>query len=161
MQSLKAQDQKNRMLVLDPEFGKMIDSYLEFSVPVISCPNLFRDQDQFIVLDAREREEYAVSHLKDAIHVGYNDFELELLDTVNKEKPLVVYCSIGYRSEKIANRLKGNGFSRVYNLYGSIFEWANRGYPLYNESGEEVKKVHTYNKKWSRWVDALEIEKIW
>ena len=161
LRSAIGQEPKDAQLVLDPDFGRMIDSYLEFSVPVISCPNLYQNQGQFIILDARESQEYQVSHLKDAFNIGYNNFNLHKLDSIDREKPVVVYCSIGYRSEKIATKLKQNGFSKVYNLYGSIFEWANRGYPLYNQEGEEIKKIHTYNKKWSRWVEAQDIEKVW
>jgi hypothetical protein len=49
----------------------------------------------------------------------------------------------------------------VYNLYGSIFEWANRGYKVIDAQGQKTQKVHTYNQSWSKWLDRSGVEKIW
>ena len=57
--------------------------------------------------------------------------------------------------------MKKAGFSNVYNLYGSIFEWANQGHRLVDKGGQPTFKLHTYNKKWSKWVDNAKIEKVW
>ena len=73
LRSAIGQEPKDAQLVLDPDFGRMIDSYLKFSVPVISCPHLYQNEGQFIILDARESQEYEVSHLKDAFNIGYNN----------------------------------------------------------------------------------------
>ena len=158
---LIGQRPNQKEMVKNPEFGKTIDSYLKFTVPVITCEKLFENLDSFTILDAREKNEYMVSHLRNAVPVGYDDFQLNLLDSLEREKPIVVYCSIGYRSEKIGERLKKSGFTRVYNLYGSIFEWVNQGYPVYDERAIPVLKVHTYSRKWSKWVERPQIEKIW
>lgn len=157
----RSQSEQNDSLVQNPDFATTINAYLDFSVPIISCNNFRKNQDKFTVLDAREPEEFEVSHIKHAIPVGFQDFNLAALESIDKSKPIVVYCSIGYRSEKIAKKLKGQGFSQVYNLYGSIFEWVNEGFPVYNNADELVLKVHTYNRKWSRWVDVPKIEKVW
>jgi 3-mercaptopyruvate sulfurtransferase SseA len=50
--------------------------------------------------------------------------------------------------QKTAEKLKAAGFSQVMNLYGSIFEWVNRGYPL---AGAQPGKVNTYSKEWGSW----------
>ena len=65
------------------------------------------------ILDAREKEEYNTSHLKNAIFVGYSTFELDsvLSKIQNKNSEIVVYCSIGIRSETIASKLKKAGYS--------------------------------------------------
>ncbi|MGJ8661878.1 MAG: rhodanese-like domain-containing protein, partial [Bacteroidota bacterium] len=54
-----------------------------------------------ILLDAREKKEYDVSHLENAIWVGYDTFQLDsvLQKVQNKNSEIVVYCSIGVRSE--------------------------------------------------------------
>jgi len=49
----------------------------------------------------------------------------------------------------------------VYNLYGSLFEWINRGYPVVDLRGDTVRRVHTYNRKWSRWVLNSSYEKVY
>jgi len=74
---------------------------------------------------------------------------------------MVVYCSIGYRSEKIGEKLLRLGYKNVYNLYGSIFEWANEKYQLVGSNGKTTNRVHSYNKSWSKWVTNEEIKTVW
>jgi rhodanese-related sulfurtransferase len=144
----------------NPDFDKKVANMLSFSVKTISPSDLKR-QSNVLILDARERSEYDVSHLPNAVFIGYNSFEKKTLDSVPKDKPIVVYCSIGYRSEKIGEKLKKMGYTKVYNLYGSIFEWLNQGYPVVDKNGQPTNKVHTYNKAWSRWVEDGKAEKVW
>lgn len=146
---------------INPEFEEKIDSYLSYSIPTITVDELLPMQGDVVLLDAREKEEYVVSHIPNAEHVGYDHINMELLKTMDKTKPVVVYCSIGYRSEKIAEQLKKEGFTKVYNLYGSIFEWVNRGQSICDMQGSTTNKIHTYNKSWSKWVENKNFEKVW
>ena len=65
---------------------------------------------------------------------------------------IVVYCSLGIRSEKISEKLKAEGYSNVRNLYGGIFEWKNKGFEVFDSEGKETEKVHAYSKSWSKWL---------
>lgn len=107
-----------------------------------------RSLDNPVFLDARETEEYAISHLPGARRIGYDDPNFSILDEVDRSRPLVVYCTVGYRSERMANKLRDRGFSRVYNLYGSIYAWSLAGFPLEDKQGQPTEVVHTYNRKW-------------
>lgn len=140
---------------LNPKFEKKIDGLLSKSVPTLSCERLQQkiNTPNMYLLDAREPEEYAVSHLDKAQWVGYNTFKPENVKDVPKDAIVVVYCSIGYRSEKIGEQLKKLGYTKVYNLYGGIFEWSNRAYPLVNQSEKETENVHPYDSDWGRWVE--------
>ncbi|WP_289060895.1 rhodanese-like domain-containing protein [uncultured Zobellia sp.] len=111
-----------------------------------------------IFLDAREKTEYEVSHLKDAIWVGYDTFQLDSVTShlQNKNKEIVVYCSIGVRSEDIGEKLKKAGYTNVKNLYGGIFEWKNKGYPVYDSIGNPTENVHAFNKHWGKLLNAGE-----
>jgi len=144
-----------------PAFGKKIDGLLSFSVPLMSVKELFNNRNKFIIFDAREKEEYEVSHIPGAKYIGYSDFNLTQLEDIPKESNMVVYCSIGYRSEKIGEKLLRLGYKNVYNLYGSIFEWANEKYPLVSSNGKTTYSVHSYNKSWSKWVTNEEIKTVW
>ena len=134
-----------------------LDWYNSESVPYISVTEMQNFQNQ-IILDAREWEEYEVSHLKNAIWVGYDDFKLA--DVVNKypdkDLNIVVYCSIGVRSENIGEELVESGYFNTKNLYGGIFKWSNLGYPVYNTKGEKTKKVHAYGKLWGKYLTKAE-----
>ena len=141
-------------------FSDKINSYLDFSIPVVSVKEAHQLKD-VVFLDAREIDEYEVSHLPGAKYIGYKNLNDAVLKQVPKDKRIVVYCSIGYRSEKIGEKLKKKGYTRVYNLYGSIFEWANEGYALEDKSGQPTKRVHVYNKQWSKWMTNKNYEKVY
>lgn len=145
----------------NPAFDQKINSLLRFDVPVISVEDLAEKRDQVVLLDARELEEYQTSHIAGALHIGYNKVNMDLLKKISKEKELVVYCSIGYRSEKVGKILQEQGFENVSNLYGSLFAWANKGYPLVDSKGKATQTVHGYNKAWSKWLDESRVIKTW
>lgn len=100
-----------------------------------------------LLLDARTLEEYDVSHLPGAMPATTQAQALANLKRVEKNRLIVVYCSVGYRSSLLARQLKQQGFTNVYNLEGSIFAWANEGKPLTN-GHQTVPYAHPYNAEW-------------
>lgn len=102
-----------------------------------------------VLLDARSPEEYAVSHLPGAHRVDPAADAYPALDTLAADTPLVVYCSVGYRSAGVAQALRDQGFTNVANLKGSIFRWANEGRPVYRDD-RRVSAVHPYDATWGR-----------
>lgn len=145
----------------NPEFDKEIGRLLKFTVPLISVENLRQQKEKYILLDAREPAEYAISHIPGAKNVGYEHFTVANLKGIPKDKAIVLYCSVGYRSEKIGEKLQAMGYTKVFNLYGSIFEWANQDFPLVNAKGQPTKALHTYNQDWGKWVANPATEKKW
>ncbi len=140
--------------ILNAKFEKKIKGLLDNSVSLISCERLqekYHSKDLYI-LDARESSEFKVSHLKNARCVGYDNFSLKSVSDIPKESKVVVYCSIGYRSEKVGEKLLAAGFRRVYNLYGGIFEWTNRELPLFDGQNTDTKNIHPYSKEWGKWL---------
>jgi rhodanese-related sulfurtransferase len=142
-------------------FERKIDQLISFSVPVIGVHDLFKNQDKYVIFDAREKEEFDISHIPGASYIGFRDFDENRLKNIPKKCNIVVYCSIGYRSEKIAEKLLRLGYPKVYNLYGSIFEWTNEKYPLTNAAGNATNSLHCYNKTWSKWVTSGKVKKVW
>lgn len=127
------------------------------SAPQISPEELERELeagegDKPILLDVRGENEYAVSHLKGAVRVEPGTKAPDLLEGLDRSTPIVAYCSVGYRSSELVERLKKEGFTNVSNLEGSIFEWANRGLPVYR-GGERVREVHPFDAEWGRLLD--------
>ena len=102
-----------------------------------------------LLLDVREKEEYGVSHLKDAVSALTKEEALQALEGVAPDRPVVLYCSVGYRSSEMAGFLQKRGFRKVYNLEGSIFAWANEGRPVYR-GDERVHEVHPYDRVWGK-----------
>lgn len=141
----------------NPKFEAMLDDLLDGSVPQISTDVLAAElktgKQPPVLLDTRPEEEYAVSHISGARRVGFSDFSLDRLAGFDKSAPLIVYCSVGKRSELIGGKLLAAGFTNVRNLRGGLFQWANDGRPLVN-SGGATQTVHSYNRKWSQWLDT-------
>ena len=137
------------------KLDKLLDRWNTRNVPYISVETLALPKTNAILLDAREEKEFKVSHLKDAIRVGYDHFNTkETIAKLPKDKDtkIVVYCSIGIRSETVAHKLMKEGYTNVYNLYGGIFEWKNANFKVVDTLGSETEKVHTFNKNWSKWL---------
>lgn len=137
-------------------FDVLLKTMLKNTVTKISVKELIPKIDQVVLLDAREPQEYEVSHLKNAKYVGFNKFNISTLEDLPKNSEIVVYCSIGVRSEKIGEKLKAAGFTNVKNLYGSIFEWVNQGNQVFDTQNHPTKKVHAFNKKWGIWLNKGE-----
>jgi rhodanese-related sulfurtransferase len=137
-------------------FDEKLRSLYRNTVPLITVEALqsnLQKGKNVILLDIRTATEYNVSHLPRAKFVDYKNFKAHNLDTFSRETPIVLYCSVGYRSERVGERLLAMGFKDVKNLYGGIFEWVNKGYAVVDRNGKGTTHVHTYNRSWSKWLE--------
>jgi len=134
--------------------SELLDKYNNESIPYISVQELAMPKTDAILLDARELSEYEVSHIKDGIYVGYDNFDISTVTEkiTDKSSQIVVYCSLGIRSEDIADRLKKAGYTKVFNLFGGIFEWKNKDFTVYNKDEEPTENVHAFSTAWSKWL---------
>lgn len=124
------------------------------SVPYITVEELVKKKN-FVLLDSREKVEFETSHIENAAFVGYDKFKLRKIKKLlpkDKNEAIVVYCSLGIRSEDVAEKLQKAGYTNVYNLYGGIFEWKNKDNPVIDTKGNETEKVHTFDEDWSIWL---------
>lgn len=83
------------------------------------------------ILDVREVNEYAAGHLPDAVNIPGGKLaerigELEKF----KDKPIIVCCASGMRSNKVCGELKKQGFTKLHNLAGGVDAWVGAGYPI-------------------------------
>lgn len=118
-------------------------------------PTQINKLSDYQVLDAREQKEFEVSHLPEALWVGYDTFTFTSVGKLKKDQPVLIYCTVGARSQEIGKRLQAAGFSKVYNLYGGILQWANDGRELISQ-GKPTTRVHTYSKSWGIWLNRGE-----
>ncbi|QKG55769.1 rhodanese-like domain-containing protein [Hymenobacter sp. BRD128] len=132
-------------------YSAMLRGLLHESVPFVSVAQL-RHAPAPVLLDTREAPEFAVSHLRGARLVGYTAFSLAEVHDLPKDTPIVVYCSVGARSEKIGAQLKQAGFTNVRNLFGGLFEWVNEGQPVYTGANQPTARVHAYSPAWGIWL---------
>ena len=101
------------------------------------------NRDKLVFVDTRKPAEMAVSMLPGAVSRQY------FLSHTNqyKDKTIVAYCTISYRSGVFARELAKDGIT-VLNLQAGILAWTLEGGKVYEKSGKEVKRVHVYGDKW-------------
>lgn len=123
------------------------------------------ESQDVLLIDTRSAEEFAVSHLQGAVHAETAAEVRQVLAAADPSRPVVLYCSVGYRSARLAQELADEGIpaatghGEVMNLEGSIFAWANSGRPVYRD-GREVTKVHPYDARWGKLLrDDLRAER--
>ena len=131
-------------------YQTLLKGLYDSSFPVVK-PAQITNLAYYQVLDAREKGEHEVSHLQNATWVGHETFTLNSVANLDKNKPVLIYCTVGARSEEIGKKLQKAGFKKVYNLYGGIVHWVNEGRPVFAH-GKPTQKVHTYSKPWSVWL---------
>ena len=104
------------------------------TVNQITCSDLQNrlNENNIQVLDVRGYAEFNAGHLQNAIniHVGYL---FDNLDTIPKDKDVVVHCVSGDRSSIAASLLLSKGFKNVINLTGGYSNWANNGFKIERE----------------------------
>jgi rhodanese-related sulfurtransferase len=104
---------------------------------------------QPILLDVRTATEFEISHLRGAHLAGDVQAAQRVLEGANKDAAIIAYCSVGYRSSQLVERLRAAGFSNVSSLEGSIFQWANEGRAVYRDD-VRVEFVHPFDDEWGR-----------
>ncbi len=87
------------------------------------------------LLDVRTESEFANGHIPGAGQLNYYafDFRKKIL-LLPKDQPLYLYCNTGYRSQKAAEILAENGYTKVYNLQQGIMEWELQNLPVIVEA---------------------------
>ena len=122
------------------------------SVTTAELADALADGRHVVLLDAREAEEFAVSHLPGAQRVTSATSALVVLENATPDTLVVAYCSVGYRSAALVQELHEQGVVDAVNLEGSIFAWANAGLPVYR-GDLEVDEVHPFDDTWGTLLD--------
>lgn len=83
------------------------------------------------VIDVRTPEEYSKGHLENAVNMDWNGSNFEKTSgSLDKTKPVFVYCLSGSRSSAAVSKLRSEGFAEVYDLKGGIMKWRGANLPL-------------------------------
>lgn len=84
-----------------------------------------------LVLDVRTKGEYNQGHLNNAVNINLYDPKFnELINKLDKTKPVVVYCAVGGRSAEAKEALIAAGFSSVINMTGGYEAWEENKLPV-------------------------------
>ncbi len=131
----------------------LLVKYNKKTIPYIQIEE-FKKLKSPIIFDTRELKEFNVSHLKNAFCIGYDKFNSKIVKEKYKNfnDTIIVYCSVGIRSEIIGTKLKKLGYKNVFNLYGGIFEWKNKDEEVIDNNQIPTENIHAFSKEWSKYL---------
>lgn len=94
------------------------------SVEVAEFKSTLEKTNNAQLIDVRTTEEYAGGHIDNAKNIDWNgnDFDTQVA-SLDKTKPVFVYCLSGGRSKKAAAKLNELGFKEVIELNGGYLAW--------------------------------------
>lgn len=98
------------------------------------APSAFFDSIQqhpsAIIIDVRTPDEYANGHLEQALNYSWGDNSFkEQTASLDKTKPVYIYCLSGGRSASAASYLRKSGFNVVYEMDGGMIKWRAENLP--------------------------------
>lgn len=105
------------------ETSKINLSVSEFAKKITEIPSA-------TIIDVRTPDEFSKGHLVSAKNYDWNGNQFDKqIASLDKSKPVFVYCLSGGRSSSAANKMKASGFKTVYELNGGILKWRGANLP--------------------------------
>lgn len=133
----------------EERYRQVLSMYLEYAIKFPAVDDIdaaqllnLQNEDDVVFIDTRKKKEMKISMIPGAIT------EKEFLKSRGsfEGRMVVAYCTIGYRSGKLAKKMAGKGI-KVFNLKGGLLAWLHEGGKLHHQ-GIPTNKVHVYGKKW-------------
>lgn len=91
------------------------------TISATEAKNMMRENT--IILDVRTKEEYEISHIKNAINIPLDKIDDTVIEQLkDKKQTILVYCQSGNRSKQASQKLVDLGYTKVYN-FGGINNW--------------------------------------
>lgn len=120
-------------------------------------------KEPLLLLDVREKQEFAVSHIPGAIRVDPGAWSWSFMKSFGGQanaKRVIFYCSVGVRSSTLAKQvqeaLKTRGARAVYNLDGGIFAWHNERRRLADRKGD-TPYIHPFDDHWGKLIKRTDL----
>ena len=83
-----------------------------------------------VIVDVRERDEFDVSHIPDAVHMSRGTIELDVEDKFpDRNTTIICHCGGGGRSALAAESLQKMGYKNVRSMAGGLRAWKAAGLP--------------------------------
>lgn len=92
--------------------------------------NKIKEQPTAPIVDVRTPEEFGNGHLTNSLNYDWNGDEFDQqIATLDRTKPVFVYCLSGGRSSLAAAKMRASGFNQVYEMDGGIMKWRTANLP--------------------------------
>lgn len=106
---------------LNPSYG---------DISIEHARRLIESNPDLVIVDVRTPEEFATGYLEGAVNLCVECDAQLLLDNLDPNDDILLYCRTGRRSANALGVLRENGYEKVYNMLGGITAWTNAGYPI-------------------------------
>lgn len=106
-------------------------SHIE-EIDIYILKKMLDNQEDFDLIDVREKSEWDNGHLPSAIHLGKGIIERDIEKVIpNPNHKLVLYCSGGFRSALAAKSIQNMGYKNVLSMDGGFRAWREEtGFPI-------------------------------
>ena len=94
---------------------------------------------EVVLIDVRETKEYDLEHIAGALLLPLSEFDAEMFPVLT-DKPVVLHCAIGKRSETAGRMLVKAGHRKVMHLEGGLTAWKAAGLPV-EEAIEDLARA--------------------
>ncbi len=115
------------------DFLKLVEEYrpLVKELSNKEVKNKIEYDNQITIIDVREDYEWRQGHIPRAIHLSRGVLERDIEKIIpDKNTPIILYCSGGFRSVLAAYNIQKMGYSEVYSMENGLREWINLGYNI-------------------------------
>ncbi|SMO35546.1 rhodanese-like domain-containing protein [Fodinibius sediminis] len=91
----------------------------------------FDTDDDFVLLDIREQDEWEDARISGAEYLGRGVIERDIEEAYpDVDEEIILYCGGGYRSALAADNLQKMGYHNVKSMAGGFGSWTEAGYPI-------------------------------
>lgn len=90
---------------------------------------MLQKNSRLFLLDVRTPEEYTRARIEGGRLIPIDQLAARQGE-VPEDRPILVYCAVGSRSSQVAEYLAARRQQPVYNLFGGIWAWQLRGFPV-------------------------------
>ena len=114
--------------------------------------------EEIVILDVRTKDEFDRAHIKDAININiYEPNFASVVDNLEKDKKIYVYCKSGGRSASAANILGNKGFKEIYELEGGLLKWQLANLPLVHGNVSTPKNMSYTLEEYNNIVESNDL----
>ncbi|MDM8161346.1 rhodanese [Labilibaculum sp. A4] len=103
-------------------FFKNNDNGPKTSYTALELMNEMEKRNDILLIDVREPHELAKEGIKNAMHIPVNQIP-DKLPLLPKDKDMVIFCHVGFRSKQVRNYLHKLGYHRAAHLKGGLNSW--------------------------------------
>jgi len=99
------------------------------------------------LVDVRRRDEWDEGHIPGATHIPRGSLESRIEKAApDRDRPILVYCSVGERSAFAARTLGEMGYEDVTSLAGGFTDWKRNGFPTQVDKALDPQRRTRYSR---------------